>query len=190
MLIAVAVMVVASSALVWWAVSRPTESEMSGAARQMASPGPKPAKGDEKAELVARGLEIERRDKSGQLLWRLKAEGSFTGDKEEGVVRARGVAWELSARDGTTWHASAPEAEVREQEQRIVFSEGVRVWCEDKNLSFEAAEVVYEFETKELAAAGPVKLDVASGSLEAERLVLDTERDIVRAREVRGRYRF
>lgn len=186
-----AVLALAAAAAVWWAVRAgpggAAEGPSTGAALP---PGPTPPVPGREAALEAQGVELEERDAAGNLLWKLRADGTLTADREKGTARGEQVKWELVTKDGPHWLAEAPETEIDHKAGRLVFIQGVHVRTADGAVAFDAPRVTYEKGTEKLLAEGPVTITVKSGKLTVGELVADTKTKELRAKRVRGRYRF
>jgi len=184
----VAVLAVAAGAAVWWAVQ--TRPEEAGVGPSTGPAVPVPPVPERRAELQAKGVDLEEKDAAGNLLWKLRADGTFTADREKGTARGEQVKWELVTKDGPHWLAEAPETEIDQKAGRLVFIRGVHVRTADGALAFDAPKVTYEKANEKLLADGPVTITVKAGKLTVGELVVDTKTKELRAKRVRGTYRF
>jgi LPS export ABC transporter protein LptC len=190
-LIALGLVAIAAAMVVWWAgLQRP---DIGPGNRSQGIPAKKhePAQAPpQRAQLDVKGVDIEEKDAAGNLLWKLRAEGSFIANKEDGTAKGKQVKWEFIGKGEQHWHAEAPATLIYDRVKQLVFVQGVRVWSDDKSVSFEAPKVVYQGDTRKLVADGPVTITIRGASLTAGRVVVDTQEKELRAQRVTGHYRF
>ncbi len=189
-LVVLGVVVVFTVVLVWWATSTRPAPSNGDAARQALRQVPKPAAPKKHAALTVRGVDIEEKDAEGNLLWKLRADGNFSADKDKGTAWGEDVKWELLAKNGQHWQAEAPLTQIDYKTGQLEFSKGVKVHLTDKSVAFSAPRLLYQAGTRKLVADGPVTLTVKGMKLTVGRLVVDTRTKELRAQRVHGRYRF
>jgi lipopolysaccharide assembly outer membrane protein LptD (OstA) len=132
---------------------------------------------------------VEEKDAQGRLLWRLKAQGRFTADKEAGRASGEQVRWELVTPDHR-WLAEARAVQLDYRARRALFTGGVQVKSADAPLAYRTGRLVYQMDTGKLVAAGPVELQIHGLTLVAARAVVDTATRELRAHDFRGHCRF
>ncbi|MBC7287502.1 MAG: LPS export ABC transporter periplasmic protein LptC [Armatimonadetes bacterium] len=188
---AVILLVLGAAAVVYWASARPRHIA-TGAPEQPNKTEPAPQAGKQgkpQPSLEARGVEVERRDENGRLIWKLTAGGKLQADKARGEIFTQNVNWRLETKD-KVWTAQADEARLDEAARRLVLSGSVRVATEDRRMALEAENVTYQMDTKKIVLDGPVKMGVDGALATASRVVLDLNRRTMRATQVKLRYKF
>ncbi|MCX7599694.1 MAG: hypothetical protein N2512_12635 [Armatimonadetes bacterium] len=177
---------IAAAALLWWAQQPAPEKAAAQPGSNSSRAGQAPAVSGPSVE--ARGAEIEQKDKTGKVLWKLKISGTFTTDKALGSVKGKDVQWDLVQAGQKTWRAVAPDIEVNYAARHIKFPSGARMAASDGSMSFEAGRIEYQMDSGKIVCSGRPTMKLRSGHVRATEFVVDTQRHIVSARAVRARY--
>ena len=185
------VLVVLAVAVVYWAAAGRREGgQASQPKAQAPSEGAQPQKTEQPGPaLEAKGVEIERRDASGQIEWKLSAAGTMRAEKSSGRVVAENVSWTLQTPD-QTWRAEAKQATMQESSNDVVLGGTVRLSTADGRMKIEADTARYEMATGKIVIEGPVRMEAGGGVMEARRAVVDIRAKVLRATDVHGRYPF
>ena len=182
--VAVAAMVVAAAGLIAVIVFAVTQMGKPQVAETPALPArAEPDQASEKAAtygIEVTGTEVVRRDREGNVIWRVSAEGTLEFDEEQRAARAEDVNWVLEESGLGKRALTAPLMEADYESKRLLFSEGVAIESEKEDASFSAERIAYEFDTEKLVGSGSVTVKRGKFTGTARELVIDS-----RARKVR-----
>jgi len=148
--------------------------------------GPTPVKpAEEKSQKPAvrvRGAQIEQRDASGALQWRVMAAGEIEYDDEHGLARGQDTRFEMIREGKTPLVLKAPKFEANYKSGRLTFSKGVTGSMTDGSARFSVNNLQYQFDTGKLVGSGGARYVHGSYQATADTIVID-----VRAKKARLR---
>ncbi len=184
-------MILAVAMVFWAAREKPQPSQLPPQPEQAQKPPEQGAQRGKEGEaaLEARGVEIERRDETGKLKWKLVARGKMKIHRQQGTVVAEDVRWTLETPD-KVWQARAKGAKVEETENDVMLTGGVELSTVDGDMEIKAERAKYEMKSGRLVMEGPVEMQACGAEIKAERAVVDLKRKVLRAVKVRGHYAF
>lgn len=128
------------------------------------------------------GGQIEQKDKSGQVLWRVSAAGELEFDKDRQVAVGKNVKFELTQAGKSPITMDAPAFEANYNKQKLIFSQGVTGQMPDKASRFKVNQMEFDFATRKLLGTGGVQFSQGQYTATAKEIVVDTAQRKVRLR--------
>lgn len=180
-LIAVAVLVLAMSAIYLAAHRQPLTPGQAGPTL------PKPADSMQPQAVQVSGAQIEQKDPSGKVEWRVTAGGDLQFDKIRQVAVGKNVKFELIRADKTPVTLTAPAFEANYDTKKLTFTQGVTGQMTGGGSSFKVARMEYDFATKKLLGSGGAQFLQGQYVATAQEIVVDAAAKKVR---LRGGVRF
>ena len=154
--------------------------------RQPAQP-PAEQPSEKPQALDVQGAEIEQRDASGKLQWKVSAAGKIEFDKDRGLARGRDVKFEMSQQGQPQVIVQAPLFEADYKSGKLTFDKGVSGRMSDGSAQFEVSRLEYQLDTRKLVGWGGARFVHGSYQATAAEMVVDARNKKVR---LRGGVRF
>ena len=128
------------------------------------------------------GADIEQRDKSGKLEWKVTAGGQLQFDKDRQVALGKNVKFQIIQADKVPVTLSAPAFEANYGTRKLTFSKGVQGQVTDASSRFSVSRIEYDFNTKKLQGSGGVRYMQGLYTATAQEIVVDPAHKKVRLR--------
>lgn len=133
------------------------------------------------------GAEMEQRDASGKLQWKVAADGELGFDKTRQIAQGKNVTFQLMQADKSPLVVKAPAFEANYNTRKLTFTRGVSGRLSDQSGGFSAAWLEYDFATGKLLGSGGASFSYKQYKATAQEIVVDSHDQKVR---MRGDVRF
>lgn len=129
--------------------------------------------------IVVSGTELTV-EEDGRVIWRARFGGQIELDQQGRTARAEEVDWRFEAKGFEGLSVQAPIMTTDYNQRELHFAQGVVISADEGDLRFSARQVRYQFDTHKLIATGDVRFRRGSYSGQAEELVIDNNRKLIR----------
>ncbi|MHB8993875.1 MAG: hypothetical protein ACYC63_01330 [Armatimonadota bacterium] len=173
-LIVVLLVAITVGAILYAVRRQPAETEL---------PEPAVAQTEEKAEpqgVHVAGAQIEQKDASGKLEWKVSAGGEMKFDKDRQNATGQNVKFELVQSGKAPIIVTAQVFEANYGARKLTFSEGVAGRMSDGSSHFAVSRLEYDLGSRKLVGSGGARFTQGLYTTTAEQIVVDPAHKKVR----------
>ena len=124
-------------------------------------------------EVEVVGPRITQRDANGQVIWEVTTEGAYRVDGTSRRVEAERVHWRLFHEGRGALRVDAGRMTSELQTGALTFTDGLRIYTEDRTAVFGAPQAQFDTRQRTLTAEGPVTLRKGQYIATGHRLRID-----------------
>lgn len=128
------------------------------------------------------GGQIEQKDPSGKVEWKVTAGGDLQFDKDRQVAVGKDVKFEMVQTGKAPVTVNAPVFEANYTTRKLTFTQGVTGQLSDATSRFTANRLEYDFDTKKLLGNGGAQFVQGQYVATAQEIVVDAAHKKVRLR--------